>query len=136
MKAKKHQPFDFSALDADKADTSTAQREFAPDVAPDLDLAIDDSLALGLPPSTLADATPLTAVRAEIGRETTSRKAKAADAGSGGAIYATAAVVSALWALAPIAYAIGYRQNVAPLQNDPFALAVFALLAIGPAAMV
>ncbi len=136
MKAKKHQPFDFSALDADKGGTSTAQRDFAPEAAPDLDLAIDDSPALGSPPSTLADANPLTAVRADIGRGSTSRKAKAADSGSGGAVYATAAVVSALWALAPIAYAVGYRQSVSPLQNDPFAMAVFALLAIGPAAFV
>ncbi len=136
MKAKKHQPLDFSALDADRADTSTAQREPIPDVAPDLDLAIDDSPALGSPPSTLADADPWTAVRADPGRGASSRKSKAAEVGSGGAVYATAAVVSALWALAPIAYAIGYRQDVAPLQNDPFALAVFALLAIGPAAFV
>lgn len=51
-------------------------------------------------------------------------------------IWLVALAVSVLWALAPIAFAIGYRSNVAPLQNDPFALAVFALLAIGPAAFV
>ena len=137
MKAKKHQPLDFSALDAEKPDASTAQREAAPEAAPDLDLAIDESPTLGLPPSTLADANPLTAVRADAGRGgRPSRKSKAADADSGGAVYTAAAVVSVLWALAPIAYAIGYRQSVAPLQNDPFAMAVFALLAIGPAAFV
>jgi hypothetical protein len=47
-----------------------------------------------------------------------------------------AVAVAALWALAPIAFAVGYRNNVAPLQNDPFALTVFALLAIGPAVFV
>jgi hypothetical protein len=135
MKAKKHQPLDFSAMDAEKPEVSTAEREAAPEAAPDLDLAIDESPLLGMPPSTLADANPLTAVRADAHRGN-SRKAKAADAGSGGAIYTAAAVVSVLWALAPIAYAIGYRQSVAPLQNDPFAMAVFALLAIGPAAFV
>jgi len=47
-----------------------------------------------------------------------------------------AVAVAGLWALAPIAFAVGYRNNVAPLQNDPFALTVFALLAIGPAIFV
>ncbi len=47
-----------------------------------------------------------------------------------------AVAVAALWALGPIAFAIGYRNNVAPLQNDTFALVVFALLAVGPAIFV
>jgi hypothetical protein len=51
-------------------------------------------------------------------------------------IYTAALIVSALWALAPIAYAIGYRAGVAPLQNDAFAIAVFALLALGPVCLV
>jgi len=51
-------------------------------------------------------------------------------------IYLIALTVSVLWALAPIAFAIGYRNSVAPLQNDAFALLVFGLLAIGPAAFV
>jgi len=55
---------------------------------------------------------------------------------SGWPIWLIATVVAVLWALAPIAFAIGYRSNVAPLQYDPFALGVFALLSIGPAAFV
>lgn len=51
-------------------------------------------------------------------------------------IWLAAAVVAGLWALAPIAFALGYRANVSPLQYDPFALGVFALLSIGPAAFV
>ncbi len=47
-----------------------------------------------------------------------------------------AVAVALLWALAPIAFAVGYRNNVAPLQNDTFALVVFALLAVGPAIFV
>lgn len=58
------------------------------------------------------------------------------EAPAGWPIYLTALAVSALWALAPISFAIGYRNHVAPLQNDAFALAVFALLAIGPAGFV
>ncbi len=53
-----------------------------------------------------------------------------------GPIYTAALIVSALWALAPVAYAIGYRAGVAPLQNDAFAIAVFALLALGPVCLV
>jgi hypothetical protein len=51
-------------------------------------------------------------------------------------IYLVALVVAALWALAPIAFAIGYRDAVQPLRDDRFALAVFGLLAIGPAFFV
>jgi hypothetical protein len=51
-------------------------------------------------------------------------------------IYLVALVVTVLWAAAPIAYAVGYRKGVSPLEYDPFALAVFAGLAIGPMALV
>lgn len=55
---------------------------------------------------------------------------------AGWPIYLAAAAVSVLWAGAPIAYAVGYRRGVSPLEYDPFALGVFALLAIGPVALV
>ncbi|WP_296599586.1 polar localization protein TipN [Phenylobacterium sp.] len=55
---------------------------------------------------------------------------------SGWPTWLIAVAVALLWALAPIAFAVGYRSNVAPLQNDPFALTVFALLAVGPAIFV
>lgn len=51
-------------------------------------------------------------------------------------IYLAAFVVSVLWACAPIAFAWGYRRAVAPFDYDPFAFAVFALLALGPALFV
>ncbi|MCR5879367.1 hypothetical protein [Phenylobacterium sp. J367] len=51
-------------------------------------------------------------------------------------VYLTALAVSVLWAVGPIAFAVGYRNRVAPLTEDMFALAVFALLAIGPAIFV
>ena len=50
--------------------------------------------------------------------------------------YLAAAVVSALWALAPIMFAWGYRREIVPFGNDPFALAVLGLLAVGPMALV
>jgi hypothetical protein len=55
---------------------------------------------------------------------------------AGWPVWLAAVAVAALWALAPIAFAVGYRNKVAPLQDDQFAMAVFALLAIGPAALV
>jgi hypothetical protein len=51
-------------------------------------------------------------------------------------IYVGATVVSALWALGPIAFAVGYRHDVSPLQYDAFAIIVFGLLALGSAALV
>ncbi|HEY8572536.1 polar localization protein TipN [Phenylobacterium sp.] len=55
---------------------------------------------------------------------------------SGWPIYLLALVISVLWALAPIAYAFGYRRAIAPFNVDAFAIGVFALLAIGPAVFV
>jgi len=51
-------------------------------------------------------------------------------------IYLTAFAVAVLWALGPIAFAIGYRSKLAPLQDNLFAVAVFGLLAAGPAMFV
>lgn len=44
-----------------------------------------------------------------------------------------AAAAAALWALAPVAFALGYAQGVPALKVEGFALAVFAGLAVGPA---
>ncbi|WP_425999707.1 polar localization protein TipN [Caulobacter sp. DWR1-3-2b1] len=44
-----------------------------------------------------------------------------------------AVAAAALWALAPIAFALGYARDVSALKIEGFALAVFAGLAIGPA---
>jgi hypothetical protein len=51
-------------------------------------------------------------------------------------IYLVAFAVAVLWALAPIAFAVGYRGGVEPFRNDTFALVVFGLLAVGPAVFV
>lgn len=48
----------------------------------------------------------------------------------------TASLVSIVWALTPLMFAWGYRRDVIPFGNDFFALSVFILLAIGPAALV
>jgi hypothetical protein len=54
----------------------------------------------------------------------------------GGSVWVVASLVSALWAAAPVAFAVGYRQGVTPLQMDPLALAVFGLLIVGPLALI
>ena len=59
-----------------------------------------------------------------------------AETSKGWPVYLVAFIASALWALAPLAYAVGYRRGVAPLTDDLFGLVVFALLAIGPIALV
>jgi hypothetical protein len=51
-------------------------------------------------------------------------------------IWLGAVAVAGLWALAPIAFAMGYRTGLAPFGYEPFALAVFVLMAVGPAALV
>jgi hypothetical protein len=51
-------------------------------------------------------------------------------------VYLTAFAVAVLWALGPIAFAVGYRNAIAPLQDNLFALGVFGLLAAGPAFFV
>jgi hypothetical protein len=51
-------------------------------------------------------------------------------------IYVAAAVVSCLWALAPIMFAWGYQRGVTPFENDLFAFSVLALMAVGPVALV
>jgi hypothetical protein len=55
---------------------------------------------------------------------------------SGWPIYLVAFAVAVLWALAPIAFALGYRNSIAPFRNDTFALTVFGMLAVGPAIFV
>lgn len=63
-------------------------------------------------------------------------QSEALDAPPAWPIYLGALVISVLWACGPLAFAIGYRNEIAPFRNDLFAFAVLALLSIGPAAFV
>lgn len=86
-----------------------------------------------LPPQTeVTTATPQALAR----RPQLADEAVAGETSSGWPIYLAAFVVSVLWAAAPIAFAWGYRRAVAPFDYDPFALTVFALMAVGPALFV
>lgn len=51
-------------------------------------------------------------------------------------IWVGAFLVSALWAIAPVAFALGWNLKIEPLGQDPLALGLFAVLALGPCALV
>ncbi|MGH6999224.1 MAG: hypothetical protein ACREEO_13590, partial [Phenylobacterium sp.] len=133
MKIKKRQqPVDLQSLDGDGAPTPVGLAEaaaadqafaFAPPPSGDLTLEAKTSTPAGTSSSGLAPRIPVT-------------RTTAVAPSSGWTIYMAALVVSVLWACAPIAFAWGYRRSVAPFDFEPFAVAVFAALAIGPAALV
>ncbi|WP_332766939.1 polar localization protein TipN [Phenylobacterium sp.] len=147
MKIKKrHQPVDFQTLGDEVSVPSTASAEM-----PELDLSAEEELFAmpPLPPTRDIEpqaAAPLSPIppQAEVtvaSPQTLARRPQAPDAAatdtpSGWPIYLAAFVVSVLWAAAPIAFAWGYRRAVAPFDYDPFALTVFALMAVGPALFV
>lgn len=136
MKIKKrHQPVDFQSLDGEGA--------AAPD--PVADAEADKAFAFAPPPQgdlTIGAQTnpPL---KAEASASSVAKPAQPAtalrvesEAPSGWTIYLVAFVVSVLWVCAPIAFAWGYRRAVAPFDFEPFAMLVFAMLALGPAMLV
>ncbi len=134
MKIKKRQqPVDLQSLDGDGAPTpapvdlaeaEAADRAFAFAPPPSGDLAVETKTST--PASSASRLTPRIPVTPTT----------AVAPSSGWTIYMAALVVSVLWACAPIAFAWGYRRSVAPFDFEPFAVAVFAALAIGPAALV
>ena len=136
---KRFQPADFG--DPQNAESPGAGLE--PDAGPgEATGLIADAWSGGqLPPpagrAAVVDAAPRTPVRGASTELTMA--ASAPDAfrpPSAWPIYLIALAVAVLWALAPIAFAIGYRGGVAPLRDDTFAMAVFAMLAVGPAVFV
>jgi hypothetical protein len=136
MKIKKrHQPFDFQSLDGEPlaaAETPPAAGEpsFAFAAPPVGELAVEAKPAT--PSQTSSD--PQGAAPPAVAR--TALTPIGAGEPSGWPVYLTALVVSVLWACAPIAFAWGYRRSIAPFDYEPFAVLVFAMLAIGPAALV
>lgn len=123
-------PMDFGASNDD------GQRSVTPEAAAPETAAQDEPRIE--PPSAVAAApppeTPRTVRRAPMSEPAAAAPRRSPP--SAWPIYLTAFAVAVLWALGPIAFAVGYRSATAPLQNDRFAMLVFALLAIGPAALV
>ena len=107
----------------------------------------DDGLAPGAqgegrPPARPREGKPAAEAPQAARRETRERPPAAAalppraSEPDGWPLYLLAFAIAVLWALGPIAFAVGYRSGTAPLQYDRFALTVFSLLAIGPGALV
>jgi hypothetical protein len=138
MKMRKRvQPADFGA----PADQRLAEPSPVREVEPVVDAPDDYAATLEAPPAPTLGRSELAAVAARTppARREDAVSIAADDAFKpppGWPIYLVALAVAVLWALAPIAFAVGYRGGVEPLRNDAFALAVFALLAIGPAFFV
>ncbi|MDP3489669.1 MAG: polar localization protein TipN [Phenylobacterium sp.] len=162
MKIKnRRQPLDFQNLTESDLDGAAE----APEAGPDHDLDLTDAPVVETPSAHQSEA-PTDAAQAETDEAsfTLADPASAGDLtrpaappatapqsaltaqGAGPAagaeespawpIYAGALAISVLCALAPMAYAWGYRGDVVPFQNDAFAMGVFALLALAPAVLV
>jgi type II secretory pathway pseudopilin PulG len=146
MKARKpRSPFDFSRVSQELAATRQVAESSA-ETGIDAPPAVEAELEiLQVPPvveMAAEDAAPPTPARnAEPSAEpplppavvTRTEKIKEP---SGSLIWIGAFLVSALWAVAPVAFALGWRWKIEPLGEDPLALGLFAVLAIGPAALV
>ena len=134
-------PFDFSRReDAPTPQLEAHAADGAPEAPPEAELDIVQAPAVEMaapesvsPPPARAKAPnaepPLTpAVIASTPR--------AVKEPSGWPVWVVALFVCALWAAAPVAFALGWRVRVVPLDNDPLAIALFGILAVGPAALV
>ena len=117
------------------ADAETRVEEDASREAATPGLNTDDSPLFGAdpvetpsPPIASPVADPAWAVRAS--------GARAAPQPSDAPIWLAAAFVSTLWALAPVAFALGYLRGLAPFDYDPFVLLILGAMAIGPAGLI
>ncbi len=130
---KRTQPADFGASQGEVL-LEPAHAATPPDTTVEAELHL--TAPLQPPPARSAVAT--TAARTPVRHDEAYEDAQAVSYQTPPAwpVYLAAVVVACLWALAPIAFAVGYRNAVAPLTNDMFAMAVFGLLAVGPAAFV
>ena len=138
-------PFDFSRL-SDGAQATSGPRldshalDNAPEAPPEAELDIVRAPTVEMaapesvsPPPARPDAPhaepPLTP--AVIG--STPRALKEP---SGWPVWITAIFVCILWGAAPVAFMLGWRGRVVPLDNDALAVTLFGILAVGPAALV
>jgi hypothetical protein len=135
---KRTRPADFGASARERLAEAPLAETQVDDAAEPLELTADAARPLEPPPSRSAvtAASPRTpAPRAAV----EAFEDAAPDAfrpPPGWPVYLVAFAVAMLWALGPIAFALGYRGGVAPFHNDSFALTVFGLLAVGPAIFV
>ncbi len=138
-------PFDFSRVSREVAASQQVAGQLAEndlDAPPALEAELEMRQAPPMVEMAAEDAAPPTPVRPV---EPTAEpplppavlyRAEKIKEPSGSPIWIGAFLVSALWAVAPVAFALGWRWKIEPLGDDPLALGLFAVLAIGPAALV
>jgi hypothetical protein len=111
---------------------------------------LDEAVSLGMPPvptdeiaapapeprkrTVAARPDPAPAVRRSMAQIAT--KGAAAKTGSGGFIWFLAFVATLLWVGGLAAYTLGFRGRVGPFEDEPFAIAILALLGLAPVGMI
>ncbi len=138
-------PFDFSRL-SDSEGVPPEPRleayggEGAPEAPPEaeLDIIKAPAVEMATPESTSPPPVRPAAPHAEppLTPAVIGSTPRAVKEPSGWPVWVVAIFVCALWAAAPVAFALGWRVRAVPLDNDPVALALFGILAVGPAALV
>jgi hypothetical protein len=88
------------------------------------------------PPPEPAPGEPPSPAAAPFAAAPVTPRRRAPKAPSDAPVWLAAVFVSVLWALAPIAFAIGYKQGKAPFDYDPFVLMILGAMAVGPAGLV
>ena len=147
MKSRKTSaPFDFSRMTTPDAvaaspELQTAETEAydaAPEAPPEAEFDIEAPLvAMATPDASHPTPAPSARPAAEppFTPAVIPQQARVKEA-SGWPVWLVALLVCTLWAAAPVAFALGWRVKVVPLDTDPLAIAMFAILAVGPAALV
>lgn len=137
---KSRKPMDFGGPALAERQAEPAFEPELIDAEPDLDLAVSDGPVME-PPLTVRVAEdsqgelttkPVGAVAAEP----RFRPAPAAPETKGSAIYAGAAIVSLLWALAPITFWMGFTRQAGPFTYEPFVFVMLGVIAVGPIALI
>ncbi|MES2035983.1 MAG: polar localization protein TipN [Pseudomonadota bacterium] len=146
MKARKTRaPFDFSRATAGAAPRSEASLAGIPvDTAPeapttDADLEIYDAPTVEMAQTSSDMPPPASAVRPAAEPHlppAVVTQPSRVPATPGWPVWLAAALVATLWAGCTVAFALGWRANIVPLDNDPLAIAMFAILFVAPTALV
>lgn len=143
MKASKHQSsFDDSGSEPEAA-SATSDEAAAPDAPPAVEAeleivqapVVEMNAAPAAPPPASRPAYEPTSGGASFAPALAAQPVKVREPAAW-PVWMIALVVATLWAAAPVAFALGWRGRAAPLDNDPVALMLFAILAVGPAALV
>ncbi|ATQ43733.1 apolipoprotein A1/A4/E domain-containing protein [Caulobacter mirabilis] len=138
MKARKTRaPLDFSRMDSGlsaEAQPAEAAPE-APAVEPDLEIQAAPAVEMAEPEAPPPAALTRPAAEPPLPPALRGQPAKLKPTPAW-PVWLAAAVAAVLWAGCTVAFALGWRANIVPLNDDPFAMALFAVLFIAPTALV